>query len=94
MRYSIHYTSHHLNNYQWEVWDLIHKFEAFNIISIPRSMNFEADMLANATSNISPSNDFSHDKFYVELIYSLLILDNITNWRIFDDDKQIINFLI
>ena len=57
-------------------------------------MNFEADMLANATSNISPSNDFSHDKFYVELIYSLLILDNITNWRIFDDDKQIINFLI
>ena len=50
-------------------------------------------MLANAASNICPSNDFYHDKFYVELIYKLLILDNIMNWRIFDDDEQIIIFL-
>ena len=64
MRDSINYTSHRLKNYLWELWDLMNKFEAFNIRSIPRSMNFEVDMLANVTSNLSPSDDF-FDKFYV-----------------------------
>ena len=71
----------------------MNKFEAFNIRSIPHSLNYEAYMLANAASNVCPSNDFSHDKFYVELIYRMLILRNIMNWRIFEDDEQIINFL-
>ena len=50
-------------------------------------------MLASAASNLCPSDDFSHNKFYVELIYRLSIPDNITNWRVFEDDKQIINFI-
>ena len=50
-------------------------------------------MLANASSNLCPSDDFSHDKFSVELIYRPSISDNITNWRVFEDDEQIINFL-
>jgi hypothetical protein len=29
----------------------------------------------------------------VELLYRTSIPDNITNWRVFDDDQQIINFL-
>ena len=93
VRDSIHYTSHHRNNYQQEVWDLMNKFEAFNIISIPRSMNFEVDMLANSTSNLSPSDDFSSDKFSVELVYRPSISNNIKNWRIFDDNEHIIKFL-
>ena len=56
-------------------------------------MNFEANILANVASNFCLSDDFSHDKFYVELIYKPSILDNITNWRVFEDDEQIINFL-
>ena len=56
-------------------------------------MNSEAGMLANEASNIFPSDDFSHDKFSVELIYMPSIPDNITNWRVFEDDEQIINFL-
>ena len=56
-------------------------------------MNFEEDMLANAASNLCSSDDFSHDTFFVELIYMSSILDNITNWRVFEDDEQIINFL-
>ena len=71
----------------------MNKFEAFNIKSIPRTLNFEADMLANAASNLFPSDDFSHDKFSLELIYMSSIPDNITNWRVFEDDEQIINFL-
>ena len=56
-------------------------------------MNSEADMLANATSNLYLSDNFSHDKFSIELIYRSLIPDNITNWRVFEDDNQIIKFL-
>ena len=93
VRNSINCTSNHLKNYQREVWELISKFEAFNIKSILRSMNSEADMLANVTSNLCPSDDFSHDKFSVELIYKPSIPDNISNWRVFKDDEQIINFL-
>ena len=71
----------------------MNKFEAFNIKSMPRTLNHEADMLSNVASNLCPSDDFSHDKFSFELIYRPLIPDNITNWRVFEDDEQIINFL-
>ena len=50
-------------------------------------------MLANVASNLCRNDDFSYDKFYVELIYRPAIPDNITNWRVFKDDEQIINFL-
>ena len=93
VRNSINCTSNHLKNYQLEVWDLINKFEAFNIKSIPRTMNSEVDMLANAASNLCPSDNFSHHSFSVELIYKSSIPDNIMNWRVFEDDDQIINFL-
>ena len=80
VRNLINCTSNHLKNYQREVWELINKFEDFNIKSIPCSMNFEQDMLDNVASNICLSDDFSHDKFSIELIYRALILDNIMNW--------------
>ena len=71
----------------------MNKFKAFNIKSIPCTLNFEANMLANVASNLCPSDDFSQDKFFVELIYRPSIPDNITNGRVFKDDDQIINFL-
>jgi hypothetical protein len=80
-------------NYQREVWDLMNKFEYFNIRSISRSLSYEVDMLDNVASNVCPSNDFSHDKFSVKLIYRPSIPDNIMNWRIFEDDEKLINFL-
>ena len=49
-------------------------------------MNSKANMLTNAASNLCSSDDFSHDKFYVELIYRLSIPNNIMNWRVFEDD--------
>jgi hypothetical protein len=56
-------------------------------------MNFEANILANVASNFCLSDDFSHDKFSIELIYRSSIPDNIMNWRVFEDDEQIINLL-
>ena len=56
-------------------------------------MNSESDMLANVASNLCLSDDFSHDKFSVELIYRPSIPNNITNWRVYEDNEQIIKFL-
>ena len=56
------------------------KFESLNINSIPHTENFNADMLENVASSLRPSDDFTHDIFFVELIYKLSVPDNITNW--------------
>ena len=79
--------SYHLKNYQQEVWDLMNKFEEFNIKSIPHIENSNINMLANAASN----NDPSYHKFYIKLICKLSILDN--NHRIFGDEQNIMDFI-
>ena len=68
--------------------NLISYFEAFNINSIPRFQNQEVNFLANVASKLVPPNTFS-----IELIFGPSIPDNITNWRVFDDDMQVLNFL-
>jgi ribonuclease HI len=93
VRNSIHCLSPHLKCYQSEVWSLINKFSAFNINSIPRSNNAEADLLANVASKLLPAEGLSPNAFSVELLFRPSVPDNITNWRVFDDDQQIINFL-
>jgi hypothetical protein len=40
-----------------------------------------------------PVEGLSPNTFSVELLFRPSIPDNITNWRVFDDDQQIINFL-
>jgi hypothetical protein len=72
---------------------LINSFDAFNISLVPRSLNFDVDLLANVASRIIHSENLLHDTFSVELLYRPLIPDNVTNWRVFDDDEQIISFL-
>jgi ribonuclease HI len=89
----IHYLTPNLKKYQTEVWSLIRKFIAFNINSIPRSSNSEADLLANVASKLFPADGFSPNAFLIELLFRPSIPDNITNWRVFDDDQQIINFM-
>jgi ribonuclease HI len=93
VRNSIHCLTPHLKCYQSEVWSLINKFSAFNINSIPRSNNTEADLLANVASKLLPAEGLSPNAFSVELLFRPSVPDNITNWRVFDDDQQIINFL-
>jgi hypothetical protein len=78
-----------LKGYQHEVWNFLYSFESFNINSIPHCQNVDADILANATSRFIPPND----GFSIEIIFRPSILDNVTNWRVFNNDTQIINFL-
>jgi ribonuclease HI len=89
----IHCLSTHLKNYLTEVWNLINKFLSFNISSIPKSSNFEADLLENVASKLLPAEGFSPNSFSIELMFRLSIPDNIINWQEFDNDQQIIFFL-
>jgi ribonuclease HI len=93
VRNTIHCLSSHLKHYQLEVWELIKSFDAFNISPIPRSLNCDVDLLANVASRLIPSEGLMPDTFSVELLYRPSIPDNITSWRVFDDDHQIISFL-
>jgi ribonuclease HI len=93
IRNIIHCLSPHMKNYQTEIWGLMQKFLAFNINSIPRMSNSEDDFLANVASKLLPTEGLSPNTFSIELLFMQSISDNITNWRVFDDDQQIINFL-
>ena len=93
VRNTIHCLSSHLKHYQSLVQELISQFLAFNISPIPRSQNAIADLLANVASKLLPSEDYSPNRFSVELIFRPSIPDNVTNWRVFNHDKDILNFL-
>ena len=62
-------------------------FLAFNIKSVPRSQNFDADLLANTASRLIPPEGLSPQTFSIELMYRPSIPDNVTNWKLFDDDQ-------
>jgi hypothetical protein len=72
---------------------LIEHFKSFNLIAIPRAKNIIVDSLATAASRLSPLEDYEASRFTIELLYKPLVPNNISNWKVFEGDKQIINFL-
>jgi hypothetical protein len=74
-------------------WICYHILFAFEIKYIPRALNSNADLLANVASKLIPSEEFSHDRFSIELLFRPYVPDNITNWRVFNDGDHIINFI-
>jgi ribonuclease HI len=90
---SIHCLSPHLKRCQSEVWNLMNKFSTFNIHSIPRLNNSEDDFLSNVASKLFLAECLSPNAFSIELLFRPSVPDNITNWRVFNDDQQIISFL-
>jgi hypothetical protein len=65
----------------------MNKFSTFNINSIPRSSNAEVDLLTNVASKLLPTEGLSPNAFSVELLFRPSVPNNITNWRVFDDDQ-------
>jgi hypothetical protein len=90
---NIHCNSLHLRNYQQEVHWLIDNLEAFNITAISRTKNTLADSLATTTSRLSPLEDYEASRFTMELLYKPSVPKNIYNWKFFEWDAQIIDFL-
>lgn len=69
-----------MKHYQSLVHDLTSHFTMFNISPIPRLQNESVDLLANVASNLIPPEDYSPDRFSIELIFRPSVPDNITNW--------------
>ena len=86
----IHCISPHLKAYQNEIWDLLTNFHAFNISSIPRVKNVATDLLGTSAARMVPTNNICS----IELLFRPSVPDNITNLRVFDDDQQILKFLM
>ena len=81
----IHCLSPCLVNYQRLIRDMTNSFLAFNIKSVPRSQNFDTDLLANTVSRLIPLEGLSLQNFSIEFRYRPSIPDNVTNWKVFDD---------
>ena len=49
--------------------------------------------MENTTSKLIPPEDLCPETFSIELMYRPSIPENVTNWKIFEDDVQILYFL-
>jgi hypothetical protein len=72
---------------------LIENFESFDIIAIPREKNILVDSLAATSSKLSPLEYYEASWFTMEILYKSSVPNNISNWKVFEGDEQIINFL-
>jgi hypothetical protein len=55
--------------------------------------NILVDSLATIASRISPLEDYEASWFMIELLYKPSVPNNISNWKVFEGDEQIINFM-
>jgi hypothetical protein len=72
---------------------LIEHFEVFNITTVPREKNVLADSLATTASRLSPLEDYEASRFTVDLLYKPSMPNNVSNWKVFEGDEQIVSFL-
>lgn len=80
--------------YRKRVWDLMDGFEALNVRSISRRKKMVADALAILVSALQPDERTKLKIFSVELVVVPSILDNITNFQVFQDDQHIVKFIM
>ena len=77
-----------MKQYRNAVWDEIEAFDAFGITWMDRSNNKMADLLENIA--IRPNDDSFNGISVVELQNRPSIPDNVENWQVFEDDKDIL----
>ena len=81
-----------MRSYRNVALDLIECFEECNFNLIPRLQNCITGSLATYTTvfkvTIHPSG-----KYEVEVRHRPFVLDNVKNWQVFEDDKQVQKFL-
>ena len=80
-----------LKQYRNAVWDMIECFDAFGIIWKDRSNNKMADLLANIA--VKPDDITFAGISKIETQIRPSIPDNVQNWQVFEDDKDILRFL-
>jgi hypothetical protein len=62
-------------------------------MEIPKANNTLIDSLATAASIISPLEDYEASCFTMDLLYKPSMTKHVSNWKVFEGDERIINFL-
>ena len=81
-----------MRRYRNNSLDLIGCFEECKFNMIPRLQNCIADYLATRAT-VFKFSIYPNRKYEIEVKHRPSILDNVKNWQVFEDDKQIQNFL-
>jgi hypothetical protein len=68
--------------------------DAINLIAIPREQNAKADELAVAASTLQLPENLIDENISVEFIFRPSVPNNMDHWQVFDDDKQMVKFLL
>lgn len=82
-----------LKKYHNVVWDNMEYFDAFDLQTIPRDGNKQADELVVVASTSQLGENLLHDKMKMEVMFRPSVPDNIEHWKIFNDESQVIRFL-
>lgn len=83
----------HMRDYRNVVLDYLQNFVEYNFSMVPRKDNVVVDALATSTYDFDiPSN--VKGKYRVEVRHRPTILDNNGHWKVFENDKQVENFLL
>lgn len=83
-----------LKSYKQIVQDLLEEFQAFNIQSVPRNKNKHADRISTIGTHYDIPEQVADDKEkQIRIFLRPIFLDNCTNWKVFDSNVQIVNFL-
>lgn len=81
-----------MSAYRNLVLDMLEKLQAYSFTIKTRDQKSIAVSLAlSASLFIVPMH--SSEKYEVEVCHRLVIPDNITNWKVFEDDQQVKNFI-
>lgn len=80
-----------LKQYRNVVWDKIELFDAFGIYWMERSHNKMDDLLVNVA--IKQNECIIARISQIEVQNQPSILDNIEHWKVFEGDRNILNFL-
>jgi ribonuclease HI len=85
--------SERLKRYINIIWDTMEWFSAIDLISIPREHNNLVDKLAISNSTFQRSDKLLNGQGKMEINFKPSVPDNIDHWRVFKDDRQILNFI-
>ena len=74
------------------VLDMLENFQAYSFIDKTRGQKSIVDSLVLSMS-LSVIPIHSSEKYEIEVHHRLAIPENITNWKVFEDDQQVNNFI-
>ena len=68
-------------------------FEVVSIEEVPREENYVVDALAVLASTLQPCEGPLKNLCKMEVLFRPSIPDNLENWQVFEDDRQILRFM-